>query len=37
MAPKKLKKFLADQQKKQPNWTSERFGQVARLLENPVK
>jgi hypothetical protein len=37
MLPKDLKKFLADEQKKQPNWTSERFGQIAQLLENPSK
>lgn len=37
MLPKDLKKFLADEQKKQPNWTSDRFGQVAQLLENPIK
>jgi hypothetical protein len=37
MLPKDLKKFLADEQKKQPNWTSDRFGQVAQLLENPTK
>ncbi len=37
MIPKDLKKFLADEQKKQPNWTFDRFGQVAQLLENPIK
>jgi hypothetical protein len=37
MQPKGLKKFLEDEQKKQPGLTSERVSQVARLFENPVK
>jgi hypothetical protein len=37
LKPKDLKKFLADEQKKKPNWTSERLNRVSDLLENPIK
>jgi hypothetical protein len=37
LVPKDIKKFLADEQKERPNWTSERYNQIAQLLDNPVK
>ena len=37
LKPKDLKKFLADEQKKNANWSAERLNRVADLLENPVK